>query len=126
MREVLIRIKDDLDTTLIADKTVPFAFDGQGYEIDLTAAHVDEFAADMERWITAGRKVKRQSRAKAVTANGADHVVPPRDKSAAAKAQRDRIRRWANKTGLEQQPRGVIRRDVADAYYAAHPKEKRP
>lgn len=41
------------------------------------------------------------------------------------KAQRTKIRRWAQKNGLEQADTGHIRTEVLDAYYEAHPREGR-
>jgi hypothetical protein len=43
------------DTTLIADKTVQFGWDGVDYEIDLTAEHADEFADAMARYVDLAR-----------------------------------------------------------------------
>ena len=109
---------------------MPFGYDRQVYEIDLTAEHADEFAADMARWIALARKVKPvKNRAKAssrVTANGADRVVASqreRDQQAekAEKAERDRIRRWCERNGIDVSPRGVIPQHGVEAYRAAHP-----
>ena len=93
---------------------MPFGYDGQAYEIDLKAEHADEFAADMARWIALARKVKPvKNRAKAssrVTANGADQVVASQREGdqQAEKVERDRIRRWCERNGIDVSPRGVI------------------
>jgi hypothetical protein len=55
------------DTTLIADKTVQFGWDGVDYEIDLTAEHADEFADAMARYVDLARKVKRKGSAETLS-----------------------------------------------------------
>lgn len=61
MRELIVRIKDDLNHKLIADTTAEFRFsglpfDGQTYEIDLTTGHADELAQVMAKYIAVGYK----------------------------------------------------------------------
>jgi hypothetical protein len=38
-------------------------------------------------------------------------------------ASQSQIRDWARTQGLDVNPRGTVRRDIADAYAAAHPQE---
>jgi Lsr2 len=125
MKEILVRLKDDLDHKLIADRTVEFAFDGQAFEIDLTDVHYAEMAGDLERWIAAARKVKRRSHKKTkpvkIPVNGeAVAPVPPSDDG---KELRRRIREYARSQGIEQSNVGLIKRESLEAFYAAHPEE---
>jgi Lsr2 len=125
MREMIVRIRDDIEVdqyglsdAAIADKTIPFSFDGIDYEIDLTAAHVDEMASDFARYIKVARKAdkpkraKRRSATESVTAQQLAQQITPWDK-----AERARIRKWANKNGYEQAELGQIKQEVKDAYY---------
>lgn len=85
----------------------------------------------MSRHPSVARKVKRKHRKNtAVTAGGAEQVIPAKVRLRSAErdglAQRKKIRAWANAHGYEQAPAGYIKRDVMAAYYAAHPKEPRP
>src|SRR5262249_29499542 len=54
-RSVKVHVVDDIDGSP-ADETVKFVLDGIGYEIDLSAAHADEFRAAVARYIVAGRR----------------------------------------------------------------------
>lgn len=118
-REVIIRIRDDLDGDALADKTVLFTYHGTPYEIDLTAAHADEFDAMMARYTAAGRvvepeKPKRRRRAggHARAANTAPHVE-----------QRRRIREWLRETGHAVGDVGKIGEKFIDAYGIANPSD---
>ena len=150
MREVIIRIRDDLDPEKLADKTVLFGFDGVNYEIDLTAEHAEEFAAVLVPYLTAGRlvpvekKPRRNSRTAGtvpvVAQDGAEQKVEPSARLAAAqkaraagvasgrigldRKKRTKIRDWAIRSGLDQSTVGQLKQSSVDAYYAAHPKEK--
>jgi Lsr2 len=129
MREVIIRIRDDIEAdrygpsdAAIADKTIEFSFDGITYEIDVTAANADQMANDFAPYIKVARRVqqkrgrKRKAAAEPVTAQQLAQQITPWDK-----AERARVRAWANKNGFEQAALGQIKQEVRDAYYAAHP-----
>ncbi len=129
MKEMIIVVRDDLDPTELADRTIAFSWDGVNFEIDLCSKHLDEFAADMTRWIAVARKVKRPHKRKPAAAapvNGQlDAKVRHRLAERDGYEQRKKIREWANRNGYKQAPTGYIKCDVLDAYYAAHPHEDR-
>ena len=52
----VVEVVDDFDGSP-ADQTVRFAFNGASYEIDLNREHFEEFAAAIQPYIKAGRKV---------------------------------------------------------------------
>lgn len=123
MRELVTVVRDDLDNTLLADKTVQFSWDGVDFEIDLTNEHLDQFADDMTNWVTVARKVKRSQkrRTPAVPVNTDRQQVPPIPaKEDSPSAERKRIRAWANANGHEVSPRGAIPQPIVDAYNAAN------
>ena len=124
MRELVTVVRDDLDNTLLADKTIQFSWDGVDFEIDLTHEHLDKFADDMTPWVKAARKIKRSQkrRTPAVPVN-TDRVpepVPPKQpaKRDDGSATRKQIRAWARENGHEVSARGVIPQPVVDAFHA--------
>lgn len=130
MREVIVRIRDDIEAdqygpsdAAIADKTVDFSFDGVDYQIDLTAAHADEMTAAFAPYVKVAREAPppkrgrpRRPATETVTAQQLASQVVPWDR-----AERARVRAWANKNGYEQSDIGVIKQEVREAFYAAHP-----
>jgi hypothetical protein len=116
MREVVIRIRDDLDQESLADATVLFSVKGVDYEIDLTSAHESEFDADVARWIAAARIVPR---AAPVLRRSTRKSVEGR----AEKAQRDRIKAWGRQQGFEVGMKGLPKQNLIDAYAQVHPED---
>jgi hypothetical protein len=123
-REVIIRIRDDLDPEALADKTVPFAYNGTNYEIDLNAEHCDEFDYAIERFVRAARIVVPEPAAK----RKYKRRVGPDGVSTTALAnrspafeQRSRIREWAQQTGFHVTNTGVIAKRIIQAYAEIHP-----
>ena len=55
--EITRRLVDDYDGKSTADGTIDFSFDGTKYLIDLSSDNAKAFRADMERWVSAARKV---------------------------------------------------------------------
>jgi len=120
-REVIIRIRDDLDPESLADKTITFGAHGTTYEIDVTAAHAEEFDAVLARWVAAARVVmpEKPSRRKpaAVNYNAPSRIGPD------YRQQRRRIREWAHQTGYQLADKGLLARDIIKAYAATHPND---
>jgi Lsr2 len=125
MKKLIVIVKDDFDNTLVADTTVPFTFGGTDYEIDLTAENAEKFAADMARYIAAGRKVKRSHKRKKPSATNGEKVMITPDQHMLDKPHRTKIRQWALDNDFEQGVTGLIRQEVLDAYFQAHPDEAR-
>ena len=55
-QEVKVILVDDVDGGP-ASETLTFAFDGVNYEIDLSERNAARLRADLEPWISAGRRV---------------------------------------------------------------------
>ena len=110
-QKTLIQLVDDLDGSEITDgegRTVALAFDGATYELDLSGAHIDELAALLKPYFSAGRKTKRKSN------NGRQSGT----KSSPDELQA--IRDWARKNGHTVSGRGRIAKTIRDAYDAAN------
>jgi hypothetical protein len=120
MKEVFIRIRDDFDHELAADKTVPFAYHGTNYEIDLTAANADEFDQAMARYISAARVVVPDKPKKTKRSTSARRYS---EETLPIYEQRRRIREWGRTTGWHVHTTGMIRRDIIQAYAETHQDE---
>ncbi|PPH05946.1 hypothetical protein C5C71_16325 [Rathayibacter sp. AY1C1] len=103
---------DDLDGSAIEDDggTVAFSIDGANYEIDLSAENAAKLSDVFDKYITAGRRVRRDS--------NADSSSHTRGKSDPERLKA--IREWAAENGHEVSPRGRISAQVVEAYEAAH------
>lgn len=97
---------DDLDGSEGAT-TRPFSFLGQSYEIDLTDANAKKMEKDFGKYIQFGRKVGARRRPRAAA-------------TSKPKVTNAQIREWAAENGHEVSDRGQVRREVREAYIAAH------
>jgi hypothetical protein len=89
-----VQFIDDIDGGP-ADTTISFTVDGTSYEIDLSAAHAEEFRAAIEPFITAARKVGASTRRTAKAAR-------PAGPSPSA------VREWAKAEGIKVSDRGRV------------------
>ncbi len=103
MRQARFVLIDDIDGSN-AQETVNFAVGRQQYEIVLNAKHVEEFNADMARWIKGARRVSQRRSQKTPT------VTIANDASL--------IRAWATERGIELSGRGRIPAIIREQYYA--------
>jgi hypothetical protein len=104
-QKVTVELEDDL-TGGPADETVRFAFDGTGYEIDLSAKNATAFRKQLAPYIEHAR--------------GADRVQPRRGGRTTASRQRSGdIRAWAKQHGMTVSERGRIPASVVEQYEAA-------
>lgn len=105
-----LTLVDDLDGTPIEDGggTVRFSIDGANYEIDLSAANTETLTEALEKYVSAGRRVRPGGGTAPVAGKKSD---PQRLKA---------IREWAAENGHEVSSRGRIPSDVIDAYDAAN------
>jgi len=103
---------DDLDGSAIEGDggTVSFSIDGANYEIDLSAENAAALRDVFEKYVTAGRRVRRDA--------NAGSASPARGKSDPERLKA--IREWAAENGHEVSPRGRISAQVVEAYDAAH------
>jgi len=113
-KKLIEELTDDIDGTK-AERTVTFAFDGHGYEIELSKKNITVFTKQMSPWVDAARKagtVKSTTQTKATRRNARS--------ASAARADKDAIRTWANENGHQVADRGRIARAIVEAYDAAH------
>ena len=101
----IVEVVDDFDGTP-ADQTVRFAFNGASYEIDLNREHFEEFAAAIQPYIKAGRKVGSTRRR--------GNAGNPTQRLETAK-----IRAWAKENGHNVSERGRIPAEVVEEYRKA-------
>ena len=98
----VVEVVDDFDGSP-ADQTVRFAFNGASYEIDLNREHFEEFAAAIQPYIKAGRKVGSTRRR--------GNAGNPNQRLENAK-----IRAWAQGEGMVVSDRGRIPAPIVEAY----------
>lgn len=108
-QEVIIRLKDDLDSTEAAE-TMVFAFDGKGYEIDLSERNAAAFRKAVGKYVEAARRTQRP-----LTSGGVKSgTTRARSRELAA------MREWGRAAGYEVPAKGRVPDDVQAAYAKAH------
>jgi hypothetical protein len=119
---------DDMDKASVATDTVPFAYRGKWYEIDLSPDNVARFDNDMTKWIDASRVIsaggKKPTTPAKKTTNGSANgngssSVDTTDKSEYYAG----VRTWARANGKHVADRGRIPGEVIDAYEEAMAKK---
>lgn len=105
-RKVQVILVDDIDGSE-AVRTVTFALDGKGYEIDLNEANLARLTDAMAPFV---EKARRSAGAPRRT--GTRRPASEGDASA--------VRAWAREHGYEVSDRGRVPKQVRDAYTAAH------
>jgi hypothetical protein len=105
-KKTIEKFYSDLSGDEITDQSgsVAFAFDGTGYEIDLTESERAEFAGLLEKYMSAGRK-KTSTRRSQASRSANDPKA---------------VRAWAAENNIEMPSRGRIPASVLEAYTAAH------
>ena len=104
---------DDLDGSTGEIRTVSVSLDGQAVELDLSQANYDKLRQALAPYLAAGRKTKtsaagsRRSSAFALTAAGKQQDTQA-------------IREWAEANGHQVNSRGRVKKEIVDAYQAAH------
>ncbi|MFC4048340.1 Lsr2 family protein [Actinomadura syzygii] len=93
--------------------TITFGLGGTWYEIDLTPEEEEKLASTLKTYIEAGRKAAADNKPEKV------RQVPE-----TTVEERDEIRAWAKKEGIELAERGRIPKKVMAAYDAAHPERR--
>ena len=89
-------------------QTVKFGFLGVDYEIDLSRAEADEFAAVMEKYVGAARKVGGRRQPGAASATRRDP------------AQTRAIKAWLDGQSINYPKRGRLPQELVDQWEAAH------
>lgn len=104
-------ITDDLTGEEISEEeaqSISFTYAGTSYELDLSSANAKKLDDFLAPYVDAARKVRGTSR------------FPKSSIERGVKRDLQKIRDWANSNGYEVAPRGVIKKEVLDAYEAAH------
>lgn len=111
MKKTTVQLLDDLDGTVIENgsgATISYAFEGDSYEIDLSADNLAQFRAALRPYITVSRRVG---------------YVPAKPRSASSagsnRAELQAIRSWAAANGIQVSGRGRIAGSVREAYAEA-------
>jgi hypothetical protein len=89
-----VQFIDDIDGGP-ADTTISFTVDGTSYEIDLSAAHAQEFRAAIQPFIAAARKIGGSTRRASKTAR-------------ATGPSPSAVREWAKAEGIKVSDRGRV------------------
>ncbi|MDX3020056.1 histone-like nucleoid-structuring protein Lsr2 [Streptomyces acidiscabies] len=92
--------------------TVTFNLGGIWYELDLTAEEQQDLEAKLEPYVQVSRKPEPRT-------------PPKRFVPETSPEERDKIREWAKKEGLELSERGRIPQKIQDAFDKAHGIESR-
>jgi hypothetical protein len=109
VQEMLV---DDLDGSP-GEKTVSFAWEGTGYEIELSRKNYQAFEKALRPYVKAARKARgTTSRRRPSGRTGRGNSASKRDLGA--------IRSWASENGYTVSERGRIASSVIEAYEAAH------
>jgi hypothetical protein len=105
-QKVQVTLIDDIDGESPADETVSFALDGNGYEIDLTAANAAKLRDALALYVGSARKAGRAGRGTGTRrARGGESRVAE-------------IRAWAKEQGLAVNERGRIPADIVEKFDA--------
>ena len=89
-------------------QTVRFGFLGVDYEMDLSQKEADQFAADMEKYVSVARRIGGRRQAGAAARTSID------------RGQAKKIREWAAENGFKVSSRGRIPENVQEAFQKAH------
>lgn len=112
-KQTIVMLTDDLDGGE-AETTVSFAFDGMGYDIDLSGENAQKFRELMGPYLAAGtRKGKVHYAPQAHTAQSASVSSTGRTDKQTLLA----IREWAPRNGYSLSTRGRIPTHVQNAYF---------
>src|SRR3954453_2269860 len=108
-----IKRVDDLDNNHEAAERIYFTIRGQDFQIDLTEEHAQEFDEALERYVNAATKLEAQPTTPSTRGRRRQGGGSGRDDIA-------QIRAWAESQGMDVAPRGRIKKEIIEAYAAAH------
>jgi hypothetical protein len=111
-KETITTLIDDLDGTKAAE-TVMFSLDGHLYEIDLSTKNAGRLRAALAQYIDVAAPV-HAPRGRIRAAAGRRASAPP----VSNRDQNQTIRAWAARKGFDISPRGRIRQEIIDQYFA--------
>jgi hypothetical protein len=106
-------LTDDLDGSE-ATQTLNYTVDGQEYEIDLSEENIQRFHEALEPFVSKSRPVERR-------------LIPtPTRRTGQRRSGRSgrddiaQIRSWAEAQGMDVSARGRVKKEIIEAYDAAH------
>ena len=110
-----VMLIDDLDGSEGAE-TIKYSVDGKDYEIDLSEKNAERFRNALKEFVDASREVEqapvltfapaRSGRRQSSGSSGRDDIA--------------QIRAWAEAQGIDVSARGRIKKEIIEAYDAAH------
>ncbi len=104
-------ITDDLTGEEITEEdaqSISFMYGGTAYELDLSSENAKKLDDFLAPYVDAARKVRNSSR------------FPRSAVERGAKRDLQKVRVWAGENGYQVAPRGIIKKEVLDAYDKAH------
>lgn len=125
-QQTVVNLIDDLDGTK-ASETISFAFNGNGYEIDLNSGNAKKLEKALKPFIECAR-VTQKARSRRVSANGhsAGHIPAAAGRKPAARKRvgeygvdNTAVRAWAEENDINCPAKGRVPRAVVEAYRAA-------
>ena len=111
-KQTTVVLVDDLDGGEAAEQ-VEFAVDGRSYEIDLSAENSAKLREVLAPYIAAARRAGGRR-------NSSSSAAPAPSRSAADRAQNQKVREWAVEQGMKISERGRIPSKVLEAYRRSH------
>lgn len=117
-KQTTVVLVDDLDGSEAAEQ-VEFAVDGRSYEIDLSAENSAKLREALAPYVAAARRAGGR-RSGGGGGSGGGGSAPAPSRSAADRAQNQKVREWAIEQGMKISERGRIPSNVIEAYRQSH------
>jgi len=108
-----VTLIDDLDGSTGGIRTVLVSLDGQAVELDLSQANYDTLQQALAPYLAAGRRTN-------TTSPGSRRRSASAPTVASGQQDTQAIREWAEANGHQVSSRGRVKKEIVDAYQAAH------
>jgi hypothetical protein len=108
-REIIVKIRDDLDRGLDADETIDLMIDDVTYVIDLCAANAAALREALRPYLEAAHEKRRGTKSSPNNEQRREHQL---------------IRKWARTHGFEIGEKGQIPVEVREAFARFQPKKE--
>lgn len=112
---------DDLDGVSEATETIPFALDGDHYEIDLTRENAEELRMTLARYAKVARPTRVRNGTPKNGKPASSSSKPKRRKRGAngsASPTPGDVRAWAKAQGIDVNPTGRVPKALVEQYIA--------
>jgi len=110
----IVTLFDDFDGSTEGVRTVLISLDRQTVELDLSEANYGKVRDFLTPYFDAGRKTGT------TTGTGSRRKSPSATAGGDKRGDNQAIREWAESNGHEVSPRGRLKKELVDAYEAAH------